>query len=87
MSQGTAKFSLLLVDDEPAVIKMLKGILSKGNYVIHTAGSGEKALDSIRGSRIDAALLDLQLPGMNGLDLLREIMKLYPVWVKKSIRP
>jgi len=73
-----AKFTLLLVDDEPAVIDMLEAILSEEGYVIHTAGSGEEALDSMRGRRIDAALLDMHLPGMNGLDLLKEVKKLYP---------
>ena len=78
MSSGKAKFTLLLVDDEPAVIDILEAILSEEGYVIHTAGSGEEALDSMRGRRIDAALLDLHLPGMNGLDLLKEVKKLYP---------
>jgi CheY-like chemotaxis protein len=44
MSSGMAKFTLLLVDDEPAVIDMLEVILSEEGYVVHTAGSGAAVL-------------------------------------------
>jgi DNA-binding NtrC family response regulator len=72
------KFSLLMVDDEPTVLSTLKKTFLDNVYDIHTTLSGREALELIKDVRIDAALIDLNMPGMDGLFLLKKIKKDYP---------
>ncbi|MBU1162058.1 MAG: sigma-54 dependent transcriptional regulator [Proteobacteria bacterium] len=72
------KFSLLMVDDEPEVLSTLKKTFLDDDYDIYTAFNGREALELMRDVRIDAALIDLNMPGMDGLSLLKEIRKDYP---------
>ena len=67
-----------MVDDEPQVLFTLKKTFQDDDYDIHTAPNGREALERIRDVRIDAALIDLKMPGMDGLSLLKEIKKDYP---------
>jgi len=71
-------FTLLLVDDEPEVLSALKRTFHSAEYQIHTARSGSEALGILRGKSIDAALVDLKMPGMDGLELLKTIRREYP---------
>jgi len=75
MNDSKPQFSLLMVDDDKETISLLKIIFSKENYRIHTAFSGKEALELSKAERVDAALIDLVMPGMDGLTLLKEIMK------------
>jgi len=79
MNNAQSKFSLLLVDDEPQVLSVLEEIFSREGYHTHTALSGQDALALLGKTRIDAALIDLKMPGMDGLSLLKEIRKSYPL--------
>ncbi len=69
--------SILIVDDEFGVRESLKMIL-KPNYQVHTAANGEEALQCIRKDQIDLVTLDLKMPGLSGLEVLREIKKNNP---------
>ncbi len=71
-------FSLLLVDDEPSILSSLKRVFINDGYEIHTATGGEEALLVIGRNRIDAALIDLMMPDMDGHTLLGRIKKLDP---------
>jgi DNA-binding NtrC family response regulator len=72
-------FSLLMVDDEPAVISSLRRVFFEDDYDLHSAESGEDALEVLGKVRIDAALIDLKMPAMDGFALLREIRKTHPL--------
>lgn len=72
------KFSLLLVDDEPSAVSVLKRFFRKEDYILHSAGNGESTLRLLGEVHIDAALIDLKMPGMDGLTLLGKIRKRYP---------
>ncbi|MEA3361130.1 MAG: sigma-54 dependent transcriptional regulator [Thermodesulfobacteriota bacterium] len=78
MSSEQRKFSLLMVDDEPDILTSLKRVFFDEDYHLHTALSGADALSLIAETRIDAAIIDLKMPGMDGLALLKEIKKDYP---------
>ena len=64
---------ILCVDDEPANLKLLENILVPRGYEVVNAASGEEALQKIKTRSIDLVLLDLMLPGMDGLQVSRKI--------------
>ena len=78
MKSSRDKFRLLMVDDEPSVLSSLKRVFFEDDYQIHTAGSGELALELLRKTKVHAALIDLKMPGMDGLSLLEKMRKDYP---------
>ena len=65
--------SILIVDDEPQIRRVLRTIISSNGYSVIEARSGEEALEKIRDERPDLVLLDVNLPGISGLETCREI--------------
>lgn len=68
--------SILVVDDDVDTCRNLSDILTDLGYAVDTAHDGLAALDLVRRNAYDVALLDLKMPGMDGLTLYREIKKL-----------
>lgn len=68
-----SKYSVLIVDDIPVNIILLKTMLTRTNVRILTATNGEEALDIVRKSRPELILLDIQMPVMNGWEVLKTI--------------
>ncbi|HEY3443660.1 MAG TPA: response regulator transcription factor [Paludibaculum sp.] len=66
---------ILVVDDEPQIRRVLRVSLTAQGYEVFDAKTGEEALDSIRAQRFDLLLLDVNMPGMGGLETCREIRK------------
>ena len=66
---------LLIVDDEESVRSVLKDFFKKIGYEVVTAESGEDALDALGQEDFDAVLLDINMPGLSGLD----VVKLYRI--------
>jgi len=64
---------ILVVDDEPQIRRVLRTSLSAHGYVVADARSGEEALLKIREDRFDLILLDVNMPGMGGLEACRQI--------------
>jgi len=64
---------VLVVDDEPQIRRVLRSTLTARGYEVHDARTGEDALESIRESRFDLVLLDVNMPGMSGLATCRQI--------------
>ena len=62
---------ILVVDDEPSILKLLKEVLTQWGYHVACVGTGAEALEAIRTERFDAAITDIRMPEMSGLDLLR----------------
>ena len=69
---------VLVVDDEPMVRDTLGQVLSDEGYVVDLAVDGESALVCIHAMRPDAILLDLMMPGIGGLAVLKEIRAASP---------
>jgi len=69
------ELSVLIVDDEPPIRRFLKTSLSAQGYRVSEAESGTSALKEMAISKPDLVVLDLGLPDMNGLDLIRAIRK------------
>jgi putative two-component system response regulator len=68
--------SILIVDDEVGPRESLRMIL-KPIYQVHTASDGQEALKCIHKEKVDLVTLDLKMPGISGIDVLREIKKLH----------
>jgi DNA-binding response OmpR family regulator len=64
---------ILVVDDEPTNTKLLKFLLSDEGYEVTTAASADEALDVLNNDDFDLLLLDIMMPGMDGLELCRRI--------------
>ncbi|MFH1757674.1 MAG: response regulator [Pseudomonadota bacterium] len=69
------KASVLVVDDELGPRESLRMIL-KPLYDVHTAANGQEALDCIQKEKVDLITLDIKMPGLSGMDVLRELRKL-----------
>src|SRR5712672_79472 len=67
-----ANESILIVDDNEMNVKLLRWLLEKNGYDVHTAGDAKTARVSVRAVRPDLVLMDIQLPDVDGLQLTRE---------------
>ena len=70
---------VLVVDDERAVRVALDVNLTKAGHTVSLADTGERALDALRTSPVDAILTDLMMPGMGGMALLAEVKRSWPL--------
>jgi len=66
---------VLVVDDEPIVREILERYLHRGGFDVATASDGQAALDSFEANHPDLIVLDLMLPGIDGLEVFRRIRK------------
>jgi two-component system, OmpR family, response regulator len=66
-----SSYKILIVEDDPTLLGILKYNLSKEGYAVITAGDGNTALELARREKPDLALLDIMLPGLSGLDVCR----------------
>ena len=64
-------FRILVVEDEPVIRELVRSMLDDGPVEVETAGNGADGLRLARGSRFDLVLLDVVLPGMDGLTVCR----------------
>lgn len=64
---------ILVVDDEPQIRRVLRATLTSRGYEVVDARTGEEALDALRDSRFNLVLLDINMPGIGGLETCREI--------------
>jgi two-component system, cell cycle response regulator DivK len=67
------KQRILVVDDNPTNLKLVAYLVKANGYDVETAGDADAALDAIRDRQPDLILMDLQLPGIDGLELTRRL--------------
>ena len=65
--------SILVVDDNPMNLKLVRVLLAAEGYEVHTAHDAQEVLEALESWRPDLILMDLQLPGMSGLELTRQL--------------
>ena len=68
-----SRFTVLIVDDIPVNIILLKTMLARTNVGILTATNGENALEIVRKQKPELVLLDIHMPVMDGMEVLKEI--------------
>ncbi|MBW1728475.1 MAG: response regulator [Deltaproteobacteria bacterium] len=73
------KMKMMLVDDEERFLSTTKKLLEKKGYDVVTALSGAEALEKIRIQNIHVVILDVKMPGMDGIAALKEIKRQFPL--------
>ena len=73
------EFNVLLVDDEAEFVETLVKRLRKRKVNTAAVGSGEEALEILKEMPIDVVVLDVKMPGMDGIETLRKIKKISPL--------
>lgn len=87
--------TILVVDDTPLIRDLVHAVLSARGYQVLVAEHGANAFDVFAGHAIDAAVIDIDMPGMNGIDVCRELRaraatanRRLPVWmITGAVRP
>jgi len=67
-----------LIDDEPIIHEVMSQLLTSEGYEVEISSSGEEAVEKANGRSFDLTLLDLLMPGMNGIEVLRHIRRIHP---------
>lgn len=70
---------ILIVDDEKAIVSLMEQAFSRAGFGVKSAQSGEDALELLKQDRIQVMFLDLNMPGMDGIELCRAIRKDMPM--------
>jgi DNA-binding NtrC family response regulator len=70
---------VLLVDDEVPFVETMTKRLSKRELMVLPAYSGREALEKLEKNGVDVVILDVKMPGMDGIETLREIKKIHPL--------
>jgi len=65
--------AILVVDDEPAIIELARMYLQRDGFQVHAADNGERALPAVEAFKPDLVILDLMLPGVDGLEICRRL--------------
>ena len=73
LEQALSGKRLLVVEDSPMLLNMLKNVLLKSGATVRLVADGRDALDAVAAEPFDAVLMDVSMPGMNGLDATRAI--------------
>lgn len=73
-----SKFAILIVDDEQDTREMLTSGLRRRGYMASSVASGEEAIEEIKKNKYEIVILDIKLPGIDGIQALEEIKKLKP---------
>ena len=70
--------SMLIVDDEDMITETLRDILEELDYTVMTANSGYEAIDRVTATPFDVILMDIRMPGINGVEAYMEIKRIRP---------
>jgi len=70
--------AVLIVDDDAGMVESLCDILSEKDYRAEGAASGEEAIEKAGRRPFDCFLMDIKMPGKNGVDTFRELKRMYP---------
>ncbi|WP_461030366.1 response regulator, partial [Streptomyces sparsus] len=73
MSERTAHRRVLVVDDDPTVLEVVAGYLTRAGFAVDRAVDGPSALDRARTAPPDLVVLDLMLPGRDGIEVCRRL--------------
>jgi type II secretory ATPase GspE/PulE/Tfp pilus assembly ATPase PilB-like protein/DNA-binding NarL/FixJ family response regulator len=81
-AEPPTRYRVLLVDDEPGVVKALTRVFRQENYEVVAAGNAAEALEQLKTKPVEVVISDYMMPGMNGAELLKKIKALYPETIR-----
>lgn len=76
-----ATATILVIDDEPSILNLIQSYLQAENYQVLTARDGREGLDAAKTHQPDLVILDIMLPGMDGIQVLQELRRDSDVYV------
>lgn len=76
---------ILVVDDEKQIRDIFEQFFSRSGYTVQTVESAEEALEIMKKTPFSVLFLDLNLPGMNGIELCRQISKNWPMAISHAV--
>ena len=79
--------TVLIVDDDATFVRFVMRTLGRSGYTVLSAADGCEVPDMLANHQVDLLLLDLQMPGMNGWEVIRQLRKQPPGRVQKTISP
>ena len=74
-----SEMKLLIVDDEVRFLESMEKLLKKKGYDVETATSGEACLERMEKQTFDVVILDVKMPGIDGVETLKRIKNMYPL--------
>lgn len=77
-TKSARRKNILVVDDEPGMRALFSFMLGAKGFEVRTAGSGEEALKNVKASPYDLVFLDVRMPYMNGVEVLRSLRQMRP---------
>lgn len=69
---------VLVVDDDPTIVELLSAFLDTKGYSVRTAANGQLALEAVEREEYDLIISDIEMAGINGFELLRQVRASYP---------
>ncbi|VBB06370.1 Hypothetical protein LUCI_1601 [Lucifera butyrica] len=73
---STTKETVLVIDDQPAIRRLLTEVLSESGYMVATASDGYEGLQKAKELKPALILMDMKMPGMDGIETLKELRRL-----------
>ncbi len=67
---------ILIIDHEPDILRTLEAVLSKEGYQVRSASGREEAIGLFKSEPFDLVIMDIRIPGTDGLELMKEVKKL-----------
>ena len=77
-SDARVEMGILIIDDEPAILRNLKNHLTARGHRVYTAEGGAGGLETLRREAVDIVITDVKMPGMDGFEVLREVRRTSP---------
>ena len=68
--------TIIIIDDEKGLRDILTKVLVEDGYIVFSAASGEEAIEFIRAKPVDLSLVDLKMPGIDGIETVRRIKEI-----------
>lgn len=70
------KHTVLVIDDQPGIRRLLMEVLTEEGYSVHTAANGYEGIQKVKDLKPVLILMDMKMPGMDGIETLRELKRL-----------
>lgn len=83
--EGQAKIKILLIDDDPLVLKSIQALLEKEGYACYASPNARQGLEECRANHFDLIISDIRMPGKNGVEAAQEISRVFKEKAKKEI--